>query len=171
MEQIRKELTKATECHLSLAICGKGHLEGGNYDHSNKTNLDMGWFMLEIIISLGGTILGLALTALTFFVRHVKCKKAQKIAEQVIRIGNAVLPYITEAENFQAFSGQEKKAYVMTRAIMFAIQNRIKFNEQQVSEKIEEIIELTKQVNTKGEKNEQQKISNVQCRSGRLWQS
>ena len=115
---------------------------------------------LEIILSLAGTILGLLITVLTFWVKMINNSKAKKIAEEAIRIGNSVLPYIKEAEKFVSYSGEEKKAYVMTKANQFAIENNIPFNEEKVSEKIEELVELTRQVNTKIEAKEKKEISN-----------
>jgi hypothetical protein len=104
---------------------------------------------LQVILSLVGTILGLLITVLTFAVKTLKNVKAKRIAEQTIKIGNAVLPFIKEAEKFTAYSGEEKKAYVMTKANQFALTNHIAFDENQVSNKVEELVALTKQVNIK----------------------
>jgi len=104
---------------------------------------------LEIILSLIGTTLGLAITVLTFIIRSVRNSKVKKSLEQAVKIGNAVLPFVREAEKFTSFSGAEKKAYVMTKANQFAIQNKILFSEELVSQKVEELVELTKQVNVK----------------------
>jgi len=104
---------------------------------------------LTIILSLAGAALGLLITVVTFVVTTIKNARAKRIAQQTIRIGNAVVPFIREAEKFTAFSGEEKKAYVMTKANQFAIGSKIPFNPQHVSEKIEELIALTKQVNVR----------------------
>ena len=48
--------------------------------------------------------------------KFVKSAKAKKVCEQVIEIGNAVIPYIEQAETFAHYSGEEKKAFVMTKA-------------------------------------------------------
>ena len=104
---------------------------------------------LELILSLSGTILGLLITACTFIVKTVNNTKAKHIAEQAIKIGNAVLPFIKEAEKFTSYTGAEKKEYVMTKANQFAIENNIPFNADEVSDKIEELITLTRHVNKK----------------------
>lgn len=104
---------------------------------------------LEIILSLAGTVFGLLLTASTFIAKSVKDVRAKKAAEQAVKIGNAVLPFIREAEKFAAYSGAEKKAYVMTKANQFAIESHMPFDEARVSEKVEELVDLTKQVNFK----------------------
>jgi len=113
---------------------------------------------IEIIISLAGTVLGLIITVLTFIVKTVRSSKAKKSAEQAIKIGNAVLPLIREAEKFTAFSGIEKKQYVMTKANQFALVNRIPFIEDLVSKKIEELVTLTKQVNIRSSSREKAEI-------------
>lgn len=104
---------------------------------------------LEIILSLCGTIIGLLITVFTFLLKTVSSVRAKRVAEQAISIGNAVLPYIREAEKFTGLSGAEKKAYVMTKVSQFAMDNCIPFDSIQVSAKIEELVELTKQVNFK----------------------
>jgi len=102
---------------------------------------------LEILISLAGTILGLVLTVVTFIVKWVRSARARRGLEQAVKIGNAVQAFIREAEKFTAFSGEQKKAFVMTKANQFAIDNRIAFRENQISNKIEELVALTRQVN------------------------
>lgn len=102
---------------------------------------------IEIILSLAATTLGLFVTTLTFLSKFIKSVKAKKIAENVVEIGNALLPYVEQAEKFVSFTGEEKKAYVMTKANQFAIKNNIKFDEEKISKKIDEIVALCKQVN------------------------
>ena len=102
---------------------------------------------LEIIISLAGTAIGLLVTAATFLVKFIKNAKAKRIAEQTIKIGNAVLPYIKQAEGFTHYNGAEKKEYVLTKANQFAIEQGIAFDAALVGGKIEELVKLTKEVN------------------------
>lgn len=104
---------------------------------------------LEIIISVAGAALGLLVTTVTFLSKFIRNAKGKKIAENIIKIGNAMIPYIQEAETFLNYSGEEKKQYVMTKANQFAIDNNIPFDAEAVSDKIEELIGLTKQVNVK----------------------
>ena len=104
---------------------------------------------LEIILSAAGTALGLLVTTVTFLAKFIKNAKAKKVAENIVKIGNAMIPYIQEAETFLNYSGEEKKQYVMTKANQFAIDNNIPFDAEAVSDKIEELIGLTKQVNVK----------------------
>lgn len=108
---------------------------------------------LELIVSAAGAALGLLVTTVTFLSKFIKNAKAKKTAENIIKIGNAMIPYIEEAETFLNYSGEEKKQYVMTKANQFAIENNIPFDAEAVSDKIEEFIDLTKQVNTKASGN------------------
>lgn len=117
---------------------------------------------IEIIISIASAALGLLITTVTFLSKFVTNAKAKKAMENIVKIGNAVIPYIEEAETFVHYSGEEKKQYVLTKANMFAIENKIKFNEQAVSEKIEELVTLTKQVNKRGS------ISNTKNRADQI---
>ena len=107
---------------------------------------------IEIIISIASAALGLLITTVTFISKFVTNAKAKKAMENIVKIGNAIVPYIEEAETFMNYSGEEKKQYVLTKANRFAIDNNIKFDEQAVSDKIEELVTLTKQVNKRGSK-------------------
>ena len=102
---------------------------------------------VEIILSLMATIIGLAVMVLSFLVKIIKNAKARKCAEQLLKVAGAIMPFIKEAEKFTSYTGAEKKAYVMTKANQFAISNRIPFKDAEVSAKIEELIELTKEIN------------------------
>lgn len=104
---------------------------------------------IQALLSITGTAVGLLVTTVTFLYKFITNAKAKKAAENVINICEAIIPYIEQAETYTAYSGAEKKEYVMTKANQFAIKNKIRFNETAVSQKIEEFIALTKQVNTK----------------------
>lgn len=108
---------------------------------------------IQIILSLVGTMIGLLVTILTIASKFVKNAKIKKALEQTVNITNSIIPYIYEAEKFASYTGEEKKAYVMTKANQFAISNNIEFNEDDISEKIEQLVTLTKQVNIKEQKN------------------
>ena len=111
---------------------------------------------LELIFSLLATILGLLITLITFIKKYVSNLKAKKIIEQSLKICNILLPLIEKAEEFSSYTGQEKKEYVMTKANQYALDNGIKFNEEFISNKIEDLLSLTNQVNV----NKTIKISN-----------
>lgn len=134
-----------------------GHLEGGekinasyqtNYLYKKNKRRKLKMNDLQIILSFTGTVLGLLITIITFIVKFVRSAKAKRGLEQTLKVSNAVLSFIREAEKFTAFSGEEKKAFVMTKACQYAINNKIKFFEEDISEKVEELVALTKQVNS-----------------------
>ena len=102
---------------------------------------------LSLVLSTAGTMVGIIIVMLTSICKWIKNSKAKKAAENIIKIGNFILPYIEEAEKFISFTGEEKKAYVMTKANQYAIDNGIKFDEEETSEKIDEIVSLCKVVN------------------------
>lgn len=104
---------------------------------------------LELILSLAGICVGLIVTVATLIFKYAKSAKARKAAEQTIEICNAILPYIEQAESYVHYSGEEKKEYVMTKANQYAIENGIAFDKQAVSVKVEELVELTKEVNAR----------------------
>lgn len=67
----------------------------------------------------------------------------------MLELCNVLLPYIEKAEKFVNYTGEEKKEYVMTQVNRYALENGIKFDYNVVSSKIEEYIELSKEVNAK----------------------
>jgi len=101
----------------------------------------------QVILSITTAALGFSATTLTLIYKLVKNMKAKKRAENVIKIGNAIIPYIEQAEKFPAYSSLEKKEYVMTKANQYAIENKIRFDTEAVNARIEELVRLTKSVN------------------------
>lgn len=104
---------------------------------------------LELVISLASACLGLVVAVAAVIAKYASSAKARKAAEQTMDICNALLPYIEQAESFVNYSGEEKKEYVMTKANRYAIEHGMKFNESAVSDKVEEYIALSKEVNAK----------------------
>lgn len=117
---------------------------------------------LSLILSTAVTAAGLLVSTLTFLLKFIKSSKARKLAENVIAIGNAVIPYIEQAELFTNYSGTEKKEYVLTKANQFAINHGIKFDKNLISEKIEELVNLSKEVNSR-DKDKANKTQSIQA--------
>lgn len=116
---------------------------------------------IEIILSLAGTSLTLFLTTILFLKKVVKNKKIKEIIKKVESLTNQIIPYIKEAESFINYSGVEKKSYVMTKLQAYAIENEIAFNKDEISNKIESLIELTNEVNVKQNKKEEVIINQI----------
>lgn len=103
---------------------------------------------LELIFSIIGTFLGIVITVLTFIIKMSKNTKVRKNAEKILLLTNQIATYVKEAEGFRNYTGAEKKNYVLTKMNQFSIDNKINYDEDYVSCKIEELIETTKVVNT-----------------------
>ena len=116
---------------------------------------------LSIVLSAAGTMIGIIVVMLTSLCQLIKNSKARKMAENIIKMGNFILPYIEEAETFISFTGEEKIAYVMTKANQYAIDNGIKFNEEETSAKIDELVALCKVVNVNTTREKNQKSQNI----------
>ncbi|MCL2234640.1 MAG: hypothetical protein FWC11_04470 [Firmicutes bacterium] len=102
---------------------------------------------IHVVLSISSAALGFLVTTLTLLYRLVKSTKAKRRAENVIKIGNAIIPYIEQAEKFTGYSSQEKREFVITKANQYAIENKIRFDLNAVSNRIEELVRLTKSVN------------------------
>jgi len=102
---------------------------------------------LTAIISIACTAAGFLATAITFIARFVKSAKEKKAAQDIIKLCDAIMPFIRKAESFLNYTGLEKKEYVLTKANQFAIENKIRFNAALVGDKIEELVRLTREVN------------------------
>lgn len=97
--------------------------------------------------------LGILIVVVSFLIPLVKNAKAKKALKTTLDIATAIRPYVIEAEKFVNYTGAEKLNYVMTKANQYAIENGLKFDAEATKKEIEELIELTKQVN-KREKDE-----------------
>lgn len=104
---------------------------------------------IQMYLSFLAPCVTLLLTTVVFLQKFVKNKKLKKILEKTEKITKEIIPYISDAEKLSHFSGEEKKEYVMTKLNKFAIENKIDFNEELTSQRIEELISLTKEVNCK----------------------
>lgn len=104
---------------------------------------------LQLFLPFLAPILGLLGATLLFLEKFVKNKKLKNVLEKAEEVTKNIIPFIMEAEKFINYTGEEKKKYVMTRLNQYAIENNIKFNQIETSNKIEELVELTKNVNIK----------------------
>lgn len=104
---------------------------------------------LELWLSIIGTALSLLITTLVFVIKFIKCYRAKKKMLNTSLLFEAVAPIVEIAESYSNYSGEEKKQFVLTKVNQFALENNIPFNADDISKKIEELIELSKQVNAK----------------------
>lgn len=104
---------------------------------------------MEYILSLAGAALSILAALLTIAVKFVKALKELKAREGKEEIGKKLPELIAEAEKFEEYSGAEKKEYVLDKVAEFAKETGIEADLQFISEKIEEFVRLSKQVNVK----------------------
>ena len=103
--------------------------------------------LISVVIALIGTLAGI----IAKYVQNAKTKKAaekaQKIAQDLLEITNAVNEAVKAAENKLNFTGADKKEWAMTQVQQFALDNGIIFDKQEVDKLIEEAVAFTKTVN------------------------
>jgi len=104
---------------------------------------------LPTIISISCTALGLLVTAITFIVRFIKSLKEKRLAQDTLKICEALKGFVASAEKFLNYSANEKKEFALTKANQFAIDNKMAFNAAFIGGKIEELIRLSKEVNVR----------------------
>lgn len=100
------------------------------------------WFWLKVvqlIVSFG---------SLAFAVIMAIYKKKIKFRDFVVNLET----WIIEAEQHKNYTGAEKLKYVLNEAFKFCVENHIKYDEEKITEKIEGLIELSKQVNKRSNK-------------------
>lgn len=102
---------------------------------------------LREIITIISASLGLFATIIGFLIPLIKNIKAKNKLVAIKKLTSTLQSLIIDAEAFVNFSGEEKKEYVLTKANRFAIDNKIPYNEADISEKIEKLICLSKEVN------------------------
>lgn len=103
---------------------------------------------INLLFSLIGTAVSFFITVIIIIIKFVKNVRSKKKIENSAILMDAVAPLMTLAEKFKNFSGEEKREYVLTNLNRFSIENGIEFNSAAITAKIEELIKLTKEVNT-----------------------
>lgn len=101
----------------------------------------------ELYLSIAAAIISLIFAIIICIIKLVRAIKTKTKLQDDNDLLNAVAPIMQIAESFTNYSGAEKKEYVLTRINQLAIENGINFDIQAVSNKIEELIKLSRQVN------------------------
>ncbi len=102
---------------------------------------------LKQIITIASACVGLLATITGFLIPLVKNVKAKNKLTALNKLSTTLQSLIIDAETFTNFSGAEKKEYVMTKANRYAIEHKIPYDEHAVSEKVEDMVSLSKEVN------------------------
>ena len=113
---------------------------------------------IKEIITIASACLGLIATITGFLIPLVKNVKAKNKLTALNKLTTTLQAFIVDAETFTNFTGAEKKEYVMTKVNRYAMENKIPYDEQAVSDKVEEIVALSKEVNKRDE------IGRASCR-------
>lgn len=116
---------------------------------------------IKEIIPIISAILGIVITATSLIIPLVKSVRSKKRLASVNQLATILQKLIMDAETFTNFSGAEKKEYVMTKVNRYALENNIQYDEESVSNKIEELIELSKNVNKRNSKSFAEMDSNI----------
>lgn len=109
---------------------------------------------LEMLLSLMATGIGFMISLFTLIIKLSKNKKVRKTAEEMLSFTEKLSTFVEEAEKFSHYTGAEKKNFVLTKLNQFSIDNHMKFDEEWVSSKVDEVISLTKKVNASENKKE-----------------
>ena len=104
---------------------------------------------LDYIFSWVGTVLSFLVALLTLVLKLMKVLKDKSITEDREKLVEKLLELVVEAEGRLDYSGKEKKAYVMEKVSEFASREDIEADLEFVSEEIEKLVELSKQVNAR----------------------
>jgi len=96
--------------------------------------------VIVLIISLVATLV----VTISQLVKEIK-KKKDLISMQTLN--EQLENFIKQAEKYVSFSGEEKKEWVKSCLMQYAITNKITYNDEEVNQKIENLVELSKEVN------------------------
>ncbi|MDE6013851.1 MAG: hypothetical protein K2O05_00325 [Anaeroplasmataceae bacterium] len=102
---------------------------------------------IENLKYVSASLITVICTVLVYIKNHIKNKRIKKILAETEVLAKELIPNILEAEKFKSYSGEEKKTYVMVRMLKYAMEHKIKIDEDELSKKIDEMVCLTKQVN------------------------
>lgn len=104
---------------------------------------------LDQILMIALKCLGYIITITGFLIPLVKNVKAKNKLIAINKLATVIQGFIVEAEEHSNYTGAEKKEYVMTKTNRYAIENKIPYDEQAVSDKVEEMVALSKEVNVR----------------------
>ena len=126
-------------------------------EENDVTNMSIEQFLenIELFLSVIGAFLSLVVAIIICAIKFMKTIKSTQSLKDVSDILEAVGPIMEIAESFVNYTGAEKKNFVLTQVEQLASENGITIDASIVSDKIEELIQLSKKINyteTKEEK-------------------
>lgn len=102
---------------------------------------------IEWILSLAATVLSLFVACVSFLIKLIKTVREKIRNKKHSELMESVAPIMEIAENYTQYKGVDKKEYVMDKVNLYAAENGLLYDAKAVAEKIEELIEFSKQVN------------------------
>lgn len=103
---------------------------------------------ITTICALIGTLLSLLGVFFSLLAKS-RNKKARTIAESMLEVLKYTKEAVKIAEEYTNFSGEEKKAFATTLVKQRCIEDGIKINEDEISTDIENIINISKTINSR----------------------
>lgn len=104
---------------------------------------------IKIIVSLVSALVPLISIITGLIIKFAKTEQAKKLAKQLNFWTTEIGKYVVEAEKFLNYKGLEKKEYVLTKVNQACLDNKVKYDLIKVSEILEDVVKITKQVNQK----------------------
>ena len=105
------------------------------------------------LCALIGTLLSLLGLFFSLLAKS-KNKKARTIAESMLEVIGYTREAVKIAEQYANFTGDEKKAYATTLIKQRCIEEGIKINDEEISNDIEHIISISKDINSRAKDKE-----------------
>ena len=106
-----------------------------------------------ILFALMGTTALLLIINAILIAKIAKTKKKRLYFNNLIELDEVIIPFIIRAEGFKNFSSEAKKKYVLTLAMQFAQNQKIKTDYSTISDRIDYFVEFCSQVNTQPKNN------------------
>jgi len=107
------------------------------------------FYTVREILVIVGAIVGIISTAVPLIIKLIKKSRQWTKERDWNKIMEMLPRLIVEAEHFTNYTGQEKKEFVKSRLAIFAINNRIAFNETGLEAAIDDAVKLTREVNVR----------------------
>lgn len=99
------------------------------------------------IAPLISVTLSLIASTVLLICRNSKNKRGEKAAKTALSIIDFAQKAVVAAEQFLNFSGPEKKAFAVTQIKEWCIDSKLNYSGEQISDAIEKVIEISKNVN------------------------
>ena len=102
----------------------------------------MNWNVFYDILKVISGILSITPFLITFIVKYTKNEKAKKVLQGINQITKMANVFVRDVEQLKGLSSEAKKEWVMTKLNRYAIDENIVFDEQQVSNIVEELVRV-----------------------------